>query len=325
MAAEVVKLGKLDRKLLLALDFHARDSLTELAKRIGSSKQTVDYKLRRLERLGVINGHVALVNTAALGYFYCRLLVTLQGATASVVKEITTYCKSDSMVFWLLEMQGSFDLLIDMWAKSIDEFRVFVESFMSKFGSYVKRRSENIATTVIHFQNRYITGQVESEEFNLRQTAAAVVIDNTDKKLLRLLSEDARTPLVDLATKLGISAVAVAARIRKLEKKKIIGGYRPSIDYSKLGFGYYKIFLNVSVASAENLKAVKAYLSQQPLVLYIVEGIGFPADIDFEMAAQSPLELDDFMRKLRSAFPGIIADYNALLFTGTLKVRYLPF
>ena len=152
-----------------------------------------------------------------------------------------------------------------------------------------------------------------------------VVIDDTDKKILRLLSEDARMPLVDLANKLGISAVAIAARIRKLEQKKVVGGYRPNIDHSRLGYGYYKIFLNLSVASAENLKAVKAYLSQQPLVLYLIEGVGFPADMDFEMVAQSPLELDDFMRKLRAAFPGIIADYSALLFTTTLKVRYLPF
>ncbi|MBI3037014.1 Lrp/AsnC family transcriptional regulator [Candidatus Woesearchaeota archaeon] len=323
--AEIVKLGKLDRKLLLALDFHARDSLTKLAKEIGSSKQTVDYKLRRLERLGVINGYVALVNTPALGYFYCRLLVTLQGTTALVVKEITTYCKSDSRVFWLFEMQGSFDLLIDMWAKSVDEFRVFVEQFMSKFGKFVKRRSENIATTVIHFQNRYITGQVATEEFKLSQSLTPAIFDDLDKKLLHLLSDDARMSLVALSEKLGISAVAVAARIRKLEQKKIIGGYRPRIDHNKLGYGYYKIFLNLSVASAENLKAVKAYLAQQPLVLYVVEGIGFPADMDFEMAAQSPLELDSFMRNLKAAFPGIIADYMALLFTATLKVRYSPF
>ncbi len=321
----LTKLDKLDRKLLVSIDFHARDSYAKLAKRIGTSKQSVDYKLRRLEKAGIIKGYIALINTPALGYFYCRLLITLQGATAAVVKEITTYCERDSRVFWLFEMQGSFDLIIDFWAGSINEFRIFTEALMQNFGGYIKRRSENIVTDAIHFQNRYITDQKKSESFHLREAKTPIKIDDIDRKLLRLLSEKARLPLVDLAKALRISAAAIAARVKKLERKSVIAGYRPNLDHNKLGYGYYKIFLNLSFPSTDNLNAVKEYLSQQPCVLYVVEGIGLPADMDFELVSESPLQLDEFIRKLRATFPGIIADYNALLFTGILKVRYLPF
>ena len=236
-----------------------------------------------------------------------------------------SYLNKEERVFWWFRMQGQFDLLIDSWAKSIDEFRIFIEEYMSKYGKYVKRRSENIATNVIHFQNRYITNQVASEEFHLKQSGKILEIDEVDKKLLKLLCEDARMSLVHIAKKLEMSAVAVANRIRNLEQKKIITGYRPNIDHNKLGYGYYKIFLNLSNPSAENLRIVKSYLKQQPLVLYIIEGIGFPGDIDLEMAAKSPLQLDGFIKNLREAFPGIIADYMALLYTDLLKVRYMPF
>ncbi len=319
-----VKLDEKDRKLLLALDFHARDSYAGLARRIGTSKQAVDYKLKRLEKLGVINGYYALVNTPNLGYSYCRLLVTLKGTTEETRKNIASFLRKENKVFWLLWMQGQYDMIIDIWAKSTDEFRIFIGECMSRFGKHVKNRSEHIVTDVIHFQNRYITNQAATEEFHLKQSEIQE-IDEIDKKLLVFICEDARMPLVNLAEKLGASSVTIANRIRNLEKKGIIAGYRPNIDHNKLGYGYYKIFLNLSNPSAENLKAVKEYLKQQPLVLYIVEGIGFPGDIDFEMVAESPIQLDEFVRRLREAFPGIIADYMALLFTDTLKVKYLPF
>jgi hypothetical protein len=46
----VVKLDLQDRKLLFALDFDARATLSSLAKRVRMSKQGVDYKIKNLTR-----------------------------------------------------------------------------------------------------------------------------------------------------------------------------------------------------------------------------------------------------------------------------------
>ena len=314
-----------DRKLLLAIDFHARDSYAHLAKAVGSSKQAVDYKLKRLQKLGVIKGYYALVDTTLLGYFYCRLLVTLQGASDEVINEITKELLKEKRVLWLLTTQGQYDLLIDLWTLGLDEFRVFAEDFMSRFGKYVKRKSENIITNTIHFQNRYLTRQSSTEEFRLKQSDKRVQIDDIDRKLLSELCKDARIHVVKLAKVVKLSSVAVARRIRNLEREGVIAGYRPNIDHNKLGFGYYKILLNLSIPSRENLHAVKEYIKHQPLSLYIVEGVGIPGDLDFEIVAQSPFQIDELIRKLRSTFPGLISDYAALLYTSVLKVSYLPF
>ena len=150
-------------------------------------------------------------------------------------------------------------------------------------------------------------------------------IDDSDRKLLLLLSNDSRVSLVKLSQSLNLTPVAVGNRIRKLEEEGIIRGYRPNIEYETLGFGYYKIFLNLSSGSSGSLTSVREYLSGQPQVLYIIEGIGLPADLDFEVAIQSPLELGIFMRKLRTAFPGVIADYSAMMFGKQLKLQHVPF
>ena len=123
------------------------------------------------------------------------------------------------------------------------------QEFMEKYGKYVKHRIENIGTGLIHMQQRYFADQFPGEILDLRMSGKTIGIDEVDKKLLSILGKTARIPLVNVAKKIGISAVAVANRIRNLENKKLIMGYRPELDYTKLGYGHYRLYLNLSVAS----------------------------------------------------------------------------
>ena len=51
-----------------------------------------------------------------------------------------------------------------------------------------------------------------------------IQIDGIDKKILRALIEDARTPILEIARYIGISGAAIHQRLRKLEKSGLISG-----------------------------------------------------------------------------------------------------
>ncbi len=50
-------------------------------------------------------------------------------------------------------------------------------------------------------------------------------IDDTDRKILALLRENARAPSVELARRAGISRTTLQARMERLERARIIAGY----------------------------------------------------------------------------------------------------
>ncbi|HCM50597.1 MAG TPA: AsnC family transcriptional regulator, partial [Microbacterium sp.] len=54
--------------------------------------------------------------------------------------------------------------------------------------------------------------------------------DDTDARILRALSVDARATLADLSGAVGLSVSAVQARVRRLESRGIIAGYRVVVD-----------------------------------------------------------------------------------------------
>ena len=70
----------------------------------------------------------------------------------------------------------------------------------------------------------------------MRRKTKTVTIDGIDKKILRMLMEDARTPILEVARQVGISGAAIHQRLRKLEKANLISGSQLIVNPTILGF-----------------------------------------------------------------------------------------
>jgi len=62
-------------------------------------------------------------------------------------------------------------------------------------------------------------------------------LDETDSRILEMLKKDARVSLADISREIGLSSPSVKDRIDKMETEGVILGYRPLLDYGKLGLG----------------------------------------------------------------------------------------
>ena len=72
-------------------------------------------------------------------------------------------------------------------------------------------------------------------------------IDRLDKKILQLISQDARIPFLEVARECNVSGAAIHQRIQKLRNTGIIKGSEFVIDTYKVGFqtcAYIGITLN---------------------------------------------------------------------------------
>lgn len=63
-----------------------------------------------------------------------------------------------------------------------------------------------------------------------------------DVKIIRFLSDDARTPFSHIARNLNISDVAVKKRVEKLMQRGIIKSFRVDLDLKKIGYEYTVFF-----------------------------------------------------------------------------------
>ena len=61
-----IKLDIKDKKILYELDMDARQSISSIAKRVGLSKEVVNYRIRRMEKEGLIDGYYAIIEYSKL-------------------------------------------------------------------------------------------------------------------------------------------------------------------------------------------------------------------------------------------------------------------
>jgi Lrp/AsnC family leucine-responsive transcriptional regulator len=62
-------------------------------------------------------------------------------------------------------------------------------------------------------------------------------IDPTDREILRLLQQNARMSNAEIARQIGMAPSAIFQRVRKLEERGVIIGYRSALNTRALGFG----------------------------------------------------------------------------------------
>jgi Lrp/AsnC family leucine-responsive transcriptional regulator len=92
-------------------------------------------------------------------------------------------------------------------------------------------------------------------------------IDQFDLKILRELSVNGRITVTDLASKIGLTKTPCLARMRRLEARGYISGYRAVIDPAKLGFGHIAfVEVKLSDTTAKALNAFNEAVRKLPEV-----------------------------------------------------------
>ena len=66
--------------------------------------------------------------------------------------------------------------------------------------------------------------------------ANGALLDDTDRRLLAELQEDARLSLAELGRRVGLSSPAVADRLKRLTDDGIVRGFRADVDPRALGY-----------------------------------------------------------------------------------------
>lgn len=99
-----------------------------------------------------------------------------------------------------------------------------------------------------------------ARKVNMKIINQNIQIDGIDKKILRALMEDARTPILEIARSVGISGAAIHQRLRKLEKSKLISGSKFVLNPKILGFttmAYIGIYLDKAMSNPEAVRQLK--------------------------------------------------------------------
>jgi Lrp/AsnC family leucine-responsive transcriptional regulator len=96
----------------------------------------------------------------------------------------------------------------------------------------------------------------------------AVPLDEVDRRILVLLSEDSRRSQRALARELGMSAPAVRERIGRLERLGVIRGYGVQLDWNAAGYPM-TVYLSIAAVQGYQQSEIVDQISRMPEVEWL--------------------------------------------------------
>ncbi|MCJ7718521.1 Lrp/AsnC family transcriptional regulator [Candidatus Bathyarchaeota archaeon] len=122
-------------------------------------------------------------------------------------------------------------------------------------------------------------------------------LDETDVKILKALTEDARLSSRQIAKQCDVSVGTALSRIRKMEEEGIIKGYTALLDQEKLG--YELTVMTEMTVSKGRLLEVENEIARMPNVCCVYDLTGL-ADAAIIAKFKNREELSRFTKRLLS-------------------------
>lgn len=129
-------------------------------------------------------------------------------------------------------------------------------------------------------------------------------LDGLDREIVRLLIENARISYSDIGEEIGISRVAVKARIQALEQNGIIEGYTTIINPQKIS-GAVSCYFEIE-AAPDSLSRVTEILNAEDTVTQIYRVTG-KDKLHVHAVAASAEEMETFLHTVIDTLPGVVS------------------
>ncbi|MBI2662151.1 Lrp/AsnC family transcriptional regulator [Candidatus Woesearchaeota archaeon] len=313
-----------DKKILYELDLNSRATLNEIAKKVGLSKQVVDYHLKNLIKESAIKQFYTVINFSKLGYTQYKLYLKFQNVNVEKEKEIINYWTQNKNSVWVASCRGRWDLATSILARDINDFGEILSNFINQYGLFVLEKDVLITQISPIFTKAYLTEKKEKKKFTYGGKIEHYELDDIDIKILKILSINARLTILEMIDKLNLTRDIINYRMKKLTKDNILSQYRISINLEKINYRLNKIIMRLRSLTPEKEKQLITYVASHPHGMQYLKLIG-SWDVELEFEVKDDEQLHEILLEIRNQFSEIIRDYDTLLIRQEHKLNYYPF
>ncbi len=316
-----LELDEKDRQILYLLDVDGRLSYSHLARKVKLSKQVVKYRIERLEKEGIVKGYFTMIDTSRLGYTTFRAYIKWRNVTPATKATILTYLKDQSSIWAVVSLAGKWDIALGISVKDIYEFYSVWEETLKKYLPHISDYKICIYSPIYHYPKSYLTSYADDSSVRILGGREKASYDEKDEQILNQMSHNARISLLELSQRVQLTAESVSYRIKLLEKKGIIQGYRAMIDVSKLGYEFYKAEIRLS--SYDKIDSIIYFCQQHPNIYQVDKTIGGET-LEIEFHVKSLKHMLSIIDELEKTFPGVIERFDYITVLSEEKTTYMP-
>jgi DNA-binding Lrp family transcriptional regulator len=270
------QVSEVQAKILKELLVDGRQTDSEIAEKIGSTKVVVKKNYEKMEQMGIIIGATTHVNYKSFGYkAVAYILISVDPKQENLLIE---YLQKQPEVFSVNRrgVKGNIDVVtILKTLEQLNEFKdnikrhFFVFEMKTAIWTDVKEMNENLTIIPENRKNAEETTNYQAK--TLKINPQKVFVDQIDLKIAAKLSENGRVSMESLSREIGISSDTAKRRYRKLKENGVL---KVTIQINPIKIGYQAICIFFAGISSEESFSIIKEISKIPDVISIMKTTG---------------------------------------------------
>ncbi len=320
----MINMDIIDKKIICMLDKDCRTPISQIAKQLRINRNVVTYRINNLKKTGIIRKYVTSISLGKLGYNSYKIYFKINQPNKCA--KLINYLKDKNEVVHLIRLEGKYNLSCVFAAKNIVDLDNFLTTVKTKFENFVRETQISIVvySKIFKFEKLLLNNKnkpIKIEKYSSKEKN--ISLDNTDKKILRALSQNANLSYIELMEKTKLSLDVIKYRMKKL-KTNTINSFRVLFDFNKLGYFHYTILIKTNNMKKSDEEKLVAWSASKRNVMYCTKRIG-NYDFEINIAITDISDLRNFMNELQEEFSEKINTRNTVLVSDILKLNYTPF
>lgn len=306
-----------DKKILALLCHNVRLPISKIARLLNLSRQSVEYRIKSMEKTHLIAGSRAVINIKKLGYYSYHFFLNIPSQEGE--NKFINRCDSCSDVNALISYSGKFSYEVSIMAKSPEEAKTIFETLVEGLQVsetfpciLVKGIKASILPGLISNKIPVIKNIKNDPSFSKQFSLPNknYKIDHKDRRILFLLSQDAQIPINKIARKISLTKDAVSYRIKNLIRAGFVLQFRPVIDYSVLDLTIQAVLIKGEDTLKNRDKFIQ-YLQTNDNVLWATEILG-NWDYLLYFIDKSQKQIHNFISDMKNNFRNFLFNYEIL-------------
>jgi Lrp/AsnC family leucine-responsive transcriptional regulator len=135
---EEIKIDEVDKKILYSLSEDALKPLHELAKELNLTAEAIRYRMKNLEKKGVISTYAAVVDMTKIGYLNYLTIIDLRNTTRKDIELIKNYLRYNKNVQYAFRGATRLEILFYATVKTPEEMDRVIKEIKNEFFQYIQ-------------------------------------------------------------------------------------------------------------------------------------------------------------------------------------------
>lgn len=306
------KLDLRDHKILSELDKDSKVSFNEIGRKLKLAPSVVERRIKNLLDEKVILDFKSVINYKKLGWTYYSVYARFQNISETKKEAILKYLKNHPLSGQVLLCDGRWQLIYGFFAQDVFQLTEELNKFNNLFGDYFSETQKIIHTGSHHYYRGYLINkeEVREDEPYLGGQEKLAKLDPESYKLLNIIRQSARIPLVDLAEKIKLTIDQLRYKLKILNEEGIIIGSWLHINPLKLNMKFYRVLLKLKNIDTEKEKEFLGFLNANKNVIRANNIFGtWDYFVDLEVSSE---DFRIFMNNFTKTFATQIHEYETL-------------